>query len=86
MNRPKLGPRDRVRVELRLPRAVAEAIYRCAREWNMSLSEAGSRLIESGYQNPSLGAKIPGVKGDSRLPESAPTNASAETGGAARDV
>lgn len=50
MRRPHLGPRDRVRVEFRLPRAVAEAAYHCAGEWDVSLSEAGARLIESGYE------------------------------------
>jgi hypothetical protein len=47
MNRPELGTRDRVRVEFRLPRATAGAVYRCARRWDVSLSEAGARLIES---------------------------------------
>lgn len=50
MDRPELGVRDRVRVEFRLPRASAEAAYRCAREWNVSLSEAGARLIDLGYE------------------------------------
>lgn len=49
MTRPELGTRDRVRVEFRLPQAAAEAVYRCAREWNVSLSEAGTRLIDLGY-------------------------------------
>ncbi len=51
MSRPKLGPRDRVRMEVRLPPAVAESAYRCARDWDVSLSEAASRLIVSGYAN-----------------------------------
>lgn len=50
MTRPELGTRDRVRVEFRLPQAAAEAVYRCAREWNVSLSEAGTRLIDLGYE------------------------------------
>lgn len=44
--RPRLSRPDRVRVELRLPRACAESAYRCAREWDVSLSEAGARLID----------------------------------------
>jgi hypothetical protein len=47
--RPELGKRERVRVELRLPQASAEALYQCARDWNLSLSEAGARLIDLGY-------------------------------------
>lgn len=50
MTRPELGTRDRVRVEFRLPQAAADAVYRCAREWNVSLSEAGTRLIDLGYK------------------------------------
>jgi hypothetical protein len=48
VDRPKLGSRDRMRVEFRLPRDVAEAAYQCARRWDVSLSEAGARLIVSG--------------------------------------
>jgi hypothetical protein len=59
MTRSRLGQRDRVRVELRLPRAVAEATYGCARDWNMSLSEAGSRLIEAGLMR--QGAHVKGT-------------------------
>lgn len=48
MDRPHLGPRGRLRVELRLPPQVAEMLYDSAREWHVSLSEAGARLIELG--------------------------------------
>jgi hypothetical protein len=48
MDRPQLQSRDRLRVELRLPAETAETVYRCARGWDVSLSEAGTRLIESG--------------------------------------
>lgn len=58
MARPALGVRDRVRVEFRLPRATAEAAYQCAREWNVSLSEAGARLIDLGYER--MAAKATG--------------------------
>lgn len=47
MNRPEFGSRDRVRVEFRLPRETADAVYSWSRKWNVSLSEAGARLIES---------------------------------------
>lgn len=50
MTRPELGTRDRVRVEFRLQQSAAEAVYRCAREWDVSLSEAGARLIALGYK------------------------------------
>jgi hypothetical protein len=48
MDRPQLQSRDRLRVEFRLPAGTAETVYRCAREWAVSLSEAGTGLIESG--------------------------------------
>jgi hypothetical protein len=48
MDRPQLRPVDKLRVELRLPPRVAELLYLSAREWNVSLSEAGARLILSG--------------------------------------
>lgn len=58
MDRPELGVRDRMRVEFRLPRASAEAAYQCAREWNVSLSEAGARLIDLGYEQIARSATI----------------------------
>jgi hypothetical protein len=57
MDRPELGSRDRMRVEFRLPRAVAEAAYQCARRWDVSLSEAGARLIVSGLAQLDPGAE-----------------------------
>lgn len=76
MNRPTLGPRHRVRVEFRLPREVAEAAYRCADDWDVSLSEAGSRLIESGYTSLRSQPKIPALVNDSCLEASAVLNPS----------
>lgn len=76
MSRPKLGPRDRVRVEFRLPREVAEAAYRCADDWDVSLSEAGSRLIESGYTSVGSLPKTPDLVDASRLEGSAGLNQS----------
>lgn len=49
MGRPHLGPRERLRVELRLSRQIAEMLYDSAQEWDVSLSEAGARLIQLGY-------------------------------------
>ncbi len=68
MERPHLVPRDRVRVEFRLPPAVAETAYRCARQWNVSLSEAGARLIESGYEKHAAATKSPELQRDSAEP------------------
>ncbi|MGC7358365.1 hypothetical protein RA989_21185 [Mycobacteroides abscessus subsp. massiliense] len=48
MDRPPLSARGRLRVEFRLRGITAETVYRCAREWDMSLSEAGDRLISAG--------------------------------------
>jgi hypothetical protein len=48
MDRPQLRPLDKLRVELRLPSRVAEVLYLSAQEWQVSLSEAGARLILSG--------------------------------------
>lgn len=48
MDRPRLGPLGKTRVELRLPPQVATMLYDCATEWHVSLSEAGARLIELG--------------------------------------
>ncbi|MBS1696759.1 MAG: hypothetical protein JST91_31640, partial [Actinobacteria bacterium] len=46
---PRQAPRlQRVRVELRLFPATAEALYQRAAEWNVSVSEAGNRLIDTG--------------------------------------
>ena len=90
MSRPKLGPRDRVRVEFRLPREVAEAAYRCAHDWDVSLSEAGSRLIESGYASLGSQARASGSVHDSHPDGSATPSASMnqtmEGGCAAREV
>src|SRR5690625_312866 len=49
--RPRLRPRDIVRVELRLPQRAAEVLYWCAQDWNVSLSTAGAKLIELGYEH-----------------------------------
>ncbi|WP_187776148.1 hypothetical protein [Antrihabitans cavernicola] len=43
-----VGRRDRVRVEFRLPRDTATAVYRCVDMWDVTLSQAGTRLIELG--------------------------------------
>lgn len=48
MDRPALPSRRRLRMEFRLRKATAEAVYRYAREWDTSLSEAGDRLIHAG--------------------------------------
>lgn len=48
MDRPQLPPVEKLRVELRLPSRVAELLYLSAQEWEVSLSEAGARLILSG--------------------------------------
>lgn len=48
MDRPHTRVRERVRVELRLPPHVAQMIYDRAQHWDVSLSEAGSRLIQIG--------------------------------------
>ena len=50
MVRPHLGPRERMRVELRLAPQVAEMLYDSAQEWDVSLSEAGARLIQMGRE------------------------------------
>lgn len=44
-------PRERVRVELRLAPQIAEMLYDSAREWDVSLSEAGTRLILAGRRS-----------------------------------
>lgn len=49
MDRPPTRVRERVRVELRLPPHVAQMIYDRAQHWDVSLSEAGSRLIQIGH-------------------------------------
>lgn len=49
MDRPHNRVRERVRVELRLPPHVAQMIYDRAQHWDVSLSEAGSRLIRIGH-------------------------------------
>jgi hypothetical protein len=49
MGRPHLGPRERLRVELRLSPQIAEMLYDSAQQWDVSLSEAGARLIQLGY-------------------------------------
>ena len=41
----------RVRVELRLFPTTAEALYQRAAEWNVSVSEAGNRLIGAGLSS-----------------------------------
>lgn len=48
MDRPPLSAKGRLRVEFRLRGVTAETVYRCAREWDTSLSEAGDRLITAG--------------------------------------
>ncbi|ULN47860.1 hypothetical protein MI170_00250 [Mycolicibacterium goodii] len=49
---PRQAPRlQRTRVELRLFPATAEALYQRAEEWNVSVSEAGNRLIDAGLAN-----------------------------------
>jgi len=49
---PRQAPRlQRVRVELRLFPATAEALYQRAAEWNVSISEAGNRLIDAGLSS-----------------------------------
>lgn len=85
--RPEFGPKDRVRVEFRLPRAVAEAAYRCACEWNVSLSEAGTRLIESGFMATHASAKPTGAASNSYTlawnNQAGPTSTTTESGGTA---
>lgn len=50
MSRPRVHPRERVRVELRLPPQIAQMLYDSARQWDVSLSEAGARLIQLGHR------------------------------------
>jgi hypothetical protein len=57
MGRPQLGPRERLRVELRLSPEIAEMLYDSAQQWNVSLSEAGARLIQLGYGHNEDGPK-----------------------------
>jgi hypothetical protein len=42
---------ERIRVELRLQPMVAEKLYAWATRENLSLSDAGNRLIESGLRH-----------------------------------
>ena len=48
MRRLQANRPERVRVELRLQPAVAEKLYAWAKHENLSLSDAGNRLIETG--------------------------------------
>lgn len=50
MERADRRRRDRVRVELRLRPATADALHERARVWDVSVSEAGNRLIEAGLE------------------------------------
>jgi hypothetical protein len=45
MPRPVMGRRDRVRVEFSLSPALAEQVYRYARERDLTLSQSGERLL-----------------------------------------
>ncbi|PEG35235.1 hypothetical protein CQY20_22425 [Mycolicibacterium agri] len=56
MDRPQTRLRERIRVELRLPPHVAEMIYESAQHWDVSLSEAGSRLIQIGHDGRGIDA------------------------------
>ena len=56
-----MEPNERIRVEFRLPRGLAEVVYGCAGDWDVSLSEAGARLIESGYETITGQLRIPVV-------------------------
>jgi hypothetical protein len=51
MNRPRAPRPQRVRVELRLYPATADALYHRAAAWNVSISEAGNRLLKAGLEN-----------------------------------
>lgn len=59
MDRPRTKPQERIRVELRLPPQVAELLYDSAQHWHVSLSEAGSRLIQTGHDHFGTGAWTP---------------------------
>lgn len=51
MNRPVLGHRSRVRVEFSLAPDLAEKVYGYARQHDLTLSQAGSRLIIAGWRH-----------------------------------
>jgi hypothetical protein len=51
MSRPQPRRLQRVRVELRLFPTTAATLQLWADRWNVSVSEAGNRLIESGLVN-----------------------------------
>lgn len=57
MDRPHNRVRQRVRVELRLQPHVAQMLYDRALHWDVSLSEAGSRLIQIGHDGCDKDAK-----------------------------
>lgn len=46
VRRPEIQQRKRLRVEFRLPQDHVDLVYRCARDWDVSLSDAGARLLE----------------------------------------
>jgi hypothetical protein len=63
MRRLQVNRPERVRVELRLQPAIAEKLYAWANHENLSLSDAGNRLIETGLAEQSVSAKTTGPQG-----------------------
>jgi hypothetical protein len=51
---------ERVRVELRLQPAIAEKLYAWAEHENLSLSDAGNRLIKTGLAQQPVSTKTTG--------------------------
>lgn len=46
MDRPQVERPRRTRVELRMQPQTAEALYARAKKWNLTISDAGNRLVE----------------------------------------
>lgn len=57
MDRPVMGRRDRVRVELGLSPSVAEALYTYAKAEGLTLSQTGDRALTAGLDRITDSAK-----------------------------
>lgn len=66
MDRPKLRPVERVRVELRLPPSTARELYRYASNTESTLSDAGAALINVGLRLSAARAEQSGTTDDVR--------------------
>ncbi len=62
MRRPQVKRPERIRVELRLDPATATALYESASRWNLSLSAAGTRLLEMGLRQDATTMRTPDAK------------------------